>query len=43
MGYEINFNRLFFQYKPPRPLDQIDAELDIAEKRILHLLKEVTE
>jgi type I restriction enzyme M protein len=43
VGYEINFNRIFFQYKPPRLLEQIDAELDSAEKRILHLLKEVTE
>lgn len=42
VGYEINFNRVFFHYQPPRPLEQIDAELEAVEKRILKLLKEVT-
>ena len=43
VGYEINFNRVFFQYQPPRPLHQIDAELAEVEQRILGLLGEVTE
>ncbi|MEW6694346.1 MAG: class I SAM-dependent DNA methyltransferase [Pseudomonadota bacterium] len=43
VGYEINFNRVFFQYRPPRPLAEIDAELAEVEKRILALLREVTE
>ncbi len=43
VGYEINFNRVFFQYQPPRPLAEIDAELAEVEKRILGLLREVTE
>ena len=43
VGYEINFNRVFFQYQPPRPLTEIDAELAEVEKRILGLLREVTE
>ncbi len=43
VGYEINFNRVFFQYQPPRPLLQIDAELASVEQRILELLREVTE
>jgi len=43
VGYEINFNRVFFQYQPPRPLHEIDAELAEVEKRILDLLREVTE
>lgn len=43
VGYEINFNRVFFQYQPPRPLEEIDAELAEVEKRIMHLLREVTE
>lgn len=43
VGYEINFNRVFFQYQPPRPLHEIDAELADVEKRILGLLREVTE
>jgi type I restriction enzyme M protein len=40
---KINFNRVFFKYEPPRPLKEIDKELDAVEKRILRLLKEVTE
>jgi len=43
VGYEINFNREFFQYTPPRPLEEIDAELEQVEKRIMSLLQEVTE
>lgn len=43
VGYEINFNREFFRYQPPRPLPIIDEELATVEKRILELLKEVTE
>jgi type I restriction enzyme M protein len=43
VGYEINFNREFFQYQPPRPLAEIDAELAQVEKRIMDLLREVTE
>jgi len=43
VGYEINFNRVFFQYQPSRPLHEIDAELAEVEKRILNLLREVTE
>ncbi|PTY37594.1 DNA methyltransferase [Saccharospirillum sp. MSK14-1] len=42
VGYEINFNRVFFQYQPPRPLAEIDTELAEVEKRILSLLGEVT-
>lgn len=43
VGYEINFNRVFFQYQPPRPLQEIDAELAGVEQRILELLQEMTE
>lgn len=43
VGYEINFNRVFFQYQPPRPLHEIDVELAGVEQRILDLLREVTE
>ena len=39
IGYEINFNREFFRYQPPRPLDEIDAELEAGEKRIMGLLR----
>jgi type I restriction enzyme M protein len=43
VGYEINFNRHFYKYTPPRPLEEIDAELKEAEEEILRLLREVTE
>ena len=42
VGYEINFNRHFYRYTPPRSLDNIDADLKKAEEEILRLLKEVT-
>ena len=41
VGYEINFNRYFYRYVPPRPLAEIDAELKILETDIAALLKEV--
>lgn len=43
VGYEINFNRHFYKYTPPRPLEEIDAELKRAEEEIMRLLREVTE
>jgi type I restriction enzyme M protein len=43
IGYEINFNRHFYKYTPPRPLEQIDADLKKAEEEIMRLLREVTE
>ena len=41
VGYEIPFNRHFYQYVPPRPLEVIDAELDAVTKDIMKLLREV--
>ena len=43
VGYEINFNRHFYKYTPPRPLEEIDADLKKAEEKIMRLLREVTE
>ena len=43
VGYEINFNRYFYKYVPPRPLDEIDAELKALEAEIAGLLQEVVE
>ena len=43
VGYEINFNRNFYKYTPPRPLEEIDAELKQAEEEIMRLLRAVTE
>lgn len=41
VGYEINFNRFFYQYQPPRKLHDIDAELKQVEGEIAALLAEV--
>lgn len=43
VGYEINFNRVFFQYQAPRSLKVINAELAEVEQRIMELLRKVTE
>lgn len=42
VGYEINFNRHFYRFTPPRPLAEIDADLKRAEEEIIRLLREVT-
>lgn len=42
VGYEINFNRHFYRFTPPRSLEAIDAELKPAEAEIVRLLQEVT-
>ena len=41
IGYEINFNRYFYQYQPPRPLEAIEADIKIVEQDVLKLLQEV--
>jgi len=43
VGYEINFNRYFYRYEPPRPLEEIDADIKRLEAEIMDMLKEVTE
>jgi len=43
VGYEINFNRHFYKFTPPRKLAEIDSDLKKAEDEILRLLREVTE
>lgn len=41
VGYEIPFNRHFYEYQPPRPLEEIDADLDAVSAEIMALLREV--
>ena len=41
VGYEINFNRYFYKYVPPRPLEEIEADIRKVEDEITELLKEV--
>jgi type I restriction enzyme M protein len=43
IGYEIPFTRHFYVYTPPRPLEEIDAELRDLESQIQKLLGEVTD
>ena len=38
VGYEIPFNRHFYVFKPPRELDEIDAELKGVTDRILAMI-----
>ena len=41
-GYEIPFTRHFYKYVPPRPLAEIDADLEKQVAKILDLLREVS-
>jgi len=41
VGYEINFNRYFYQYRPPRPLEAIEADIQSVEKEIVAMLRDV--
>lgn len=41
VGYEIPFNRHFYQYQAPRDLAEIDADLDAVSAEIMKLLQEV--
>ena len=43
VGYEIPFTRHFYEYKPPRPLAEIDADLKAKVAHIMGLLQEITE
>jgi type I restriction enzyme M protein len=41
VGYEIPFTRQFYKYVPPRPLAEIDADLEKQVAKIMELLREV--
>jgi len=41
VGYEIPFTRHFYEYVPPRPLEEIDADLKAVSAEIMQLLQEV--
>ena len=41
IGYEILFNRHFYKFVPPRPLQEIQAEIKQVEQEILKALAEV--
>lgn len=42
VGYEINFNRYFYRYAPPRPLEEIEQDIREIEGDIVRMLAEVT-
>ena len=42
VGYEIAFSRYFYDYKPPRELNEIDADLKSVISEMQRLLKEVS-
>lgn len=41
IGYEIPFNRHFYVFEQPRPLEDIDAELTQVTSRILKMIEEL--
>jgi len=41
VGYEIPFNRHFYTYMPPRPLEEIQTDIAALEKDIVTMLREV--
>jgi len=43
IGYEINFNRYFYTYEPPRPLEEIEVDIKKLEGEIIDMLREVAE
>lgn len=38
----LRLNRYFYKYTPPRPLEEIEADIRIIEKDVLRMLGEVT-
>ncbi len=42
IGFEIPFNRHFYQYQPPRPLEEIDAELKALTQEIMKMMLQLT-
>ena len=41
VGYEIPLNRHFYAYEPPRPLEEIESDLQTLEQEIAGLLSDV--
>jgi len=42
IGYEINFNRYFYEYEPPRPLGEIEEDIEEVEQQVVNMIQEVT-
>ncbi|MBI3618809.1 SAM-dependent DNA methyltransferase [Candidatus Peregrinibacteria bacterium] len=41
VGYEIPFTRYFYKYVPPRPLEEIESDMEKVENELLGLLKKL--
>jgi type I restriction enzyme M protein len=41
IGYEIPFTRHFYTYSPPRPVEEIKAEIQLLESQIQELMKDL--
>ena len=41
VGYEINFNRHFYRFRPPRPLEEIQRDIVEIESEIMDMLRDV--
>jgi type I restriction enzyme M protein len=42
VGYEINFNRYFYEYEPPRDLEEIEQDIAEVEGHIIDQIEEFT-
>ena len=42
VGFEIPFNRHFYEFTPPRPLEEIDADLKQCTDRIKQMIQELS-
>ena len=42
IGYEINFNRYFYRYTPPRPLAEIETDIQSVESDIRKMLEDMS-
>lgn len=42
VGYEIPVTRYFYQYEPPRALEEIESDIEKVENELLLMLKELT-
>jgi len=43
VGYEINLNEYFYNYNPPRSLEEIDRDLQNWKKKIAGQIGEITQ
>ncbi|OOF00218.1 restriction endonuclease subunit M [Salinivibrio sp. MA351] len=42
VGFEIPFNRHFYVFEPPRPLEEIDADLKLCTDKIKQMIEELS-